>query len=206
MIRSGQGESPPRFLEGALATAPRHDARPAHESTRARAPRAHGRPGYPRSPHRALSHPRMVRLPRGFLVRHRCLQGLYLVEFFFALSGFILFYAYGARFGAGLRAEAIRTFLAACLSRIYPLQLVTLLAVVVVEADRRIDGSRRLGVSWPERWRTGRWRRASGARRRVGDPGRTESPRRSRRRRERRGAHRLHVGEWPRAAARRGPP
>jgi len=45
-------------------------------------------------------------------------KGYIWVEFFFALSGFILFYAYGARFGAGLRAEAIGPFLAARLSRI----------------------------------------------------------------------------------------
>jgi peptidoglycan/LPS O-acetylase OafA/YrhL len=55
---------------------------------------------------------------------------------------------HGARFGAGLRAEAIGPFLVARLSRIYPLRLVTLLAVMVLEADRRIVGSRRLGVSF----------------------------------------------------------
>jgi len=37
-------------------------------------------------------------------------KGYIWVEFFFALSGFILFHAYGARFGAGRRAEAIGPF------------------------------------------------------------------------------------------------
>ena len=77
-------------------------------------------------------------------------KGYIWVEFFFALSGFILFYAYGARFGAGLRAEAIGPFLVARLSRIYPLQLVTLLAVMVLEADRHFVESRRLGVGFFE--------------------------------------------------------
>ena len=53
-------------------------------------------------------------------------KGYIWVEFFFALSGFILFYAYGSRFGVGLKAEAIGAFLAARVSRIYPLQLATL--------------------------------------------------------------------------------
>ena len=74
-------------------------------------------------------------------------KGYIWVEFFFALSGFILFYAYGSRFGVGLKAEAIGAFLAARVSRIYPLQLVTLLAVVILEIDRRIARSRQLGVS-----------------------------------------------------------
>jgi peptidoglycan/LPS O-acetylase OafA/YrhL len=75
-------------------------------------------------------------------------KGYIWVEFFFALSGFILFYAYGARFGAGLRGEAIRAFLAARVSRLYPLQGVTLLAVATLEADRRITVSRQLGLSF----------------------------------------------------------
>ena len=75
-------------------------------------------------------------------------KGYIWVEFFFALSGFILFYAYGSRFGVGLKAEAIGTFLAARVSRIYPLQLATLLAVVILEIDRRIVGTRELNVSF----------------------------------------------------------
>src|SRR6267142_5204490 len=75
-------------------------------------------------------------------------KGYLWVEFFFALSGFILFYAYGSRFGVGVKAEAIGTFLAARVSRIYPLQLATLLAVVILEIDRRTVWSRQLSVSF----------------------------------------------------------
>jgi peptidoglycan/LPS O-acetylase OafA/YrhL len=82
--------------------------------------------------------------PRRFLAS----KGYIWVELFFALSGFILFYAYGSRFGVGLKAEAIGTFLAARVSRLYPLQLATLLAVVILEIDRRIVGTRELNVSF----------------------------------------------------------
>ena len=75
-------------------------------------------------------------------------KGYIWVDFFFALSGFILFYAYGSRFGVGLKAEAIGAFLAARVSRIYPLQLATLLAVAILEIDRRTVASRQLGVSF----------------------------------------------------------
>jgi peptidoglycan/LPS O-acetylase OafA/YrhL len=73
-------------------------------------------------------------------------KGYLWVEFFFALSGFVLFYVHGARFGAGLTAEAVRSFLVSRLSRLYPLQLVTLLAMGILEVDRRIVGARQLGV------------------------------------------------------------
>lgn len=75
-------------------------------------------------------------------------KGYLWVEFFFALSGFILFYVYGPRLAEAPGAKAIGAFLAARVSRIYPLQLVTLLAAVVFEADRRIDQSRLTGVSF----------------------------------------------------------
>jgi peptidoglycan/LPS O-acetylase OafA/YrhL len=75
-------------------------------------------------------------------------KGYIWVEFFFALSGFILFYAYGAQFGERLKAEALWSFVAARVSRIYPLQVVTLLAVIIVEADRRFAESRQLGVGF----------------------------------------------------------
>jgi peptidoglycan/LPS O-acetylase OafA/YrhL len=75
-------------------------------------------------------------------------KGYIWVEFFFGLSGFILFYVYGPRFGERLRARAIGAFLAARVSRIYPLQLATLLVAVVVEVDRRIDQSRVTGVAF----------------------------------------------------------
>jgi len=77
-------------------------------------------------------------------------KGYIWVEFFFALSGFVLFYAYGYRFGSRLTSGAVSGFLAARISRLYPLQLATLLAVVILEIDRRIDGSRKLGVSFFE--------------------------------------------------------
>ena len=75
-------------------------------------------------------------------------KGYIWVEFFFALSGFILFYAYGSRFGAGLKADALGSFLAARVSRIYPMQVATLLAVVILEIDRRTVASRQPGVSF----------------------------------------------------------
>jgi peptidoglycan/LPS O-acetylase OafA/YrhL len=69
------------------------------------------------------------------------------VEFFFALSGFILFYVYGARLGGRFNAHAIGAFLAARVSRLYPLQLTTLLAVAILEVDRRTFASRLAGIS-----------------------------------------------------------
>jgi peptidoglycan/LPS O-acetylase OafA/YrhL len=52
------------------------------------------------------------------------------VEFFFALSGFILFYVYGSQGAELLRAKLLTRFLVTRLSRIYPLQLATLLVVL----------------------------------------------------------------------------
>lgn len=75
-------------------------------------------------------------------------KGYIWVEFFFALSGFLLFYVYGPRFGERLSAPAIGAFLAARVSRLYPLQLVTLLAAAVAEGDRRISQSQLTGVSF----------------------------------------------------------
>ena len=77
-------------------------------------------------------------------------KGYIWVEFFFALSGFVLFYAYGSRFGARLTPGSVSGFLVARIARLYPLQLATLLAVVVLEIDRRIELSRALGVSFFE--------------------------------------------------------
>jgi peptidoglycan/LPS O-acetylase OafA/YrhL len=74
-------------------------------------------------------------------------KGYLWVEFFFALSGFILFYVYGPRFGERLDANAMGAFLAARVSRLYPLQLATLLAVVIVEVDRRTVESHLTGAS-----------------------------------------------------------
>ena len=77
-------------------------------------------------------------------------KGYIWVEFFFALSGFVLFYAYGPRFGSGLKPATLGAFLAGRVSRLYPLHLATLLAVAILEIDRRLDGSRRLGLSFFE--------------------------------------------------------
>jgi len=75
-------------------------------------------------------------------------KGYIWVEFFFALSGFILFYVYGPRLGERLSAPTIGAFLAARVSRLYPLQLVTLLVAAVAEGDRRISESRWAGESF----------------------------------------------------------
>ncbi|HYS93854.1 MAG TPA: acyltransferase, partial [Candidatus Acidoferrales bacterium] len=75
-------------------------------------------------------------------------KGYIWVEFFFALSGLHPLLCLWGRFGAGLRVGAIGAFLAARVSRLYPLQVVTLLAVAILEADRRIAESRQLGVGF----------------------------------------------------------
>ena len=153
MNGSGQGENPPRFLDGAHPAAPLSGVMTPAPPTRARGPEICALTGARGIP---------VLLIVLFHIHEWygysgvswydtvASKGYIWVEFFFALSGFILFYAYGARFGAGLRVESIGTFLAARVSRIYPLQLVTLLAVVVLEADRRLVESRRLGVGFLE--------------------------------------------------------
>lgn len=58
------------------------------------------------------------------------------VDFFFILSGFILSHVYGAAMvgaGPGPNARATRRFYVARFARIYPLHLVTLLAMIAVE-------------------------------------------------------------------------
>jgi len=52
-------------------------------------------------------------------------KGYLWVEFFFSLSGFILYYVYGRRLAARFDLRAVGAFLAARISRIYPLQLAT---------------------------------------------------------------------------------
>ncbi|MBV9542690.1 MAG: hypothetical protein JO167_15630, partial [Alphaproteobacteria bacterium] len=64
--------------------------------------------------------------PFDLLVGH----GYLWVEFFFALSGFILTYVYGARWLAFYRGSAYREFLIARLSRLYPLHLAMLLYIL----------------------------------------------------------------------------
>ena len=66
--------------------------------------------------------------PFDLLIGH----GYLWVEFFFALSGFILTYVYGARAMAFLRGHAHRDFLIARLSRLYPLHLAMLLYILAL--------------------------------------------------------------------------
>ena len=75
-------------------------------------------------------------------------KGYLWVEFFFSLSGFILYYVYGRRLAARFDLRAVGAFLAARISRIYPLQLATLLAALFLEVDRRITASREAGLSF----------------------------------------------------------
>jgi len=65
--------------------------------------------------------------PFDLLVGH----GYLWVEFFFALSGFILTYVYGTRVAAFWRGRAYKEFLIARLSRLYPLHLAMLLFILV---------------------------------------------------------------------------
>ncbi|HXC54710.1 MAG TPA: acyltransferase [Rhizomicrobium sp.] len=66
--------------------------------------------------------------PFDLLIGH----GYMWVEFFFALSGFILTYVYGARVREFWRGSAYREFLIARLSRLYPLHLAMLLYILVI--------------------------------------------------------------------------
>ncbi len=66
--------------------------------------------------------------PFDLLVGH----GYLWVEFFFALSGFILTYVYGARVAAFWRGHTYKDFLIARLSRLYPLHLAILLLMLVM--------------------------------------------------------------------------
>ncbi|HEY2886404.1 MAG TPA: acyltransferase, partial [Rhizomicrobium sp.] len=66
--------------------------------------------------------------PFDLLIGH----GYLWVEFFFALSGFILTYVYGARALEFLQARPYREFLVARLSRLYPLHLAMLLYILAM--------------------------------------------------------------------------
>ena len=66
--------------------------------------------------------------PFDLLIGH----GYLWVEFFFALSGFILTYVYGARALEFLQARTYREFLVARLSRLYPLHLAMLLYILAM--------------------------------------------------------------------------
>src|ERR1700722_2184391 len=59
-------------------------------------------------------------------------KGYLWVEFFFALSGFVLTYVYASRMAEFWRGRAYVPFLKARLTRLYPLQLFTLLVILVM--------------------------------------------------------------------------
>lgn len=59
-------------------------------------------------------------------------KGYLWVEFFFALSGFILIHVYGSRAREFMRGKAYLNFLQARLSRLYPLHLVTLFSMLLL--------------------------------------------------------------------------
>lgn len=75
-------------------------------------------------------------------------KGYLWVEFFFSLSGFILYYVYGRRLAARVDPRAVGAFLAARIARIYPLQLATLFAALFLELDRRLTASWQAGLSF----------------------------------------------------------
>jgi peptidoglycan/LPS O-acetylase OafA/YrhL len=60
------------------------------------------------------------------------LKGYLWVEFFFALSGFILIHVYGTRAREFWRGRAYVPFLQARLARLYPVHLVTLLSILLL--------------------------------------------------------------------------
>jgi len=74
-------------------------------------------------------------------------KGYLWVEFFFALSGFILFYVYGSQGAELLRAKALTRFLVTRLSRIYPLQVATLLVILAMHVWDRTVAPGRPGAS-----------------------------------------------------------
>ncbi len=59
-------------------------------------------------------------------------KGYLWVEFFFALSGFVLTYVYGHRLAELWRRQGYLTFLRARLARLYPLHLFMLLTILVL--------------------------------------------------------------------------
>lgn len=69
------------------------------------------------------------------------------VDFFFVLSGFVLYYVYGRRFGAGVGAREIADFGVARVSRLYPVHFVMLLAMLGFEIFRRALWAGDAGIS-----------------------------------------------------------
>lgn len=55
------------------------------------------------------------------------------VDFFFLLSGFVIAHVYGSWFGSGISGVALKQFFVARVARIYPLHLVMLVVVFLVE-------------------------------------------------------------------------
>jgi peptidoglycan/LPS O-acetylase OafA/YrhL len=61
------------------------------------------------------------------------------VDFFFVLSGFVITHSYGNRLGS---AEGVGTFVIRRFGRLWPLHVVVLLAMVVLESGRAISAAR----------------------------------------------------------------
>ena len=67
-------------------------------------------------------------------------KGFLWVEFFFALSGFVLIHAYGARAGGIFTPRGFGKFLAARVSRIYPVHIAMLLVLLALEIILQATG------------------------------------------------------------------
>jgi peptidoglycan/LPS O-acetylase OafA/YrhL len=83
------------------------------------------------------------------------------VSFFFILSGFVLSYNYAGWFRAGLPRERVREFIVARIARVYPMYLVTLVAItplilyflhrdgaLLEHAGRSIPGAGKMCLAW----------------------------------------------------------
>jgi peptidoglycan/LPS O-acetylase OafA/YrhL len=80
-------------------------------------------------------------------------RGYLWVEFFFALSGFVLTYVYADQFKELWRPRAYAAFLKARLARLYPLHLAMLLLILVMVVTLRAIAARNGYVStYDERW------------------------------------------------------
>lgn len=80
-------------------------------------------------------------------------RGYLWVEFFFALSGFVLTYVYAARLGEIWRLQGYLGFLRARLSRLYPLHLAMLLVILAMVVTLRAIAARDGYVSiYDEHW------------------------------------------------------
>jgi len=68
-------------------------------------------------------------------------RGYLWVEFFFALSGFVLTHVYGPRLARLLSRRGIQEFVRARLTRLYPIHLFMLLALLALMVSARLAGS-----------------------------------------------------------------